>query len=284
EEAVERALERTLVQTGVLLLPFGKAEIEPSFSYSHGEQRAPVFVSNGGSEVFIGEDKVRRDEAIAGVDLRIGLPFDAQAEFGLPYNWAHQDTTTRVGFADSSSDGDSGHGLGDLRIGAAKTLLRERGWLPDLVARVWWDTATGETRDNDVVIGSGFHELGGGLSAVKRQDPLAFVGQLSYEHTLENDGIQPGDALGFSLGMVLAASPETSLRASFSQRFRDDVEVDGRTIAGSDRTTGTLNLGASLLLGRSALLDLGVDVGVTDDAPDYVVRLSLPMRFNLPML
>jgi len=34
EEDVERALERTLVQAGALLLPFGSVEVEPSFSYT----------------------------------------------------------------------------------------------------------------------------------------------------------------------------------------------------------------------------------------------------------
>ena len=33
EEAAERALERTLVVTGALLLPFGQADIQPSFTY-----------------------------------------------------------------------------------------------------------------------------------------------------------------------------------------------------------------------------------------------------------
>ncbi|EAR21780.1 hypothetical protein [Nitrococcus mobilis] len=37
EEAAERALERTLVVQGALLLPFGLAEIQPSFSYTRSE-------------------------------------------------------------------------------------------------------------------------------------------------------------------------------------------------------------------------------------------------------
>src|SRR5687767_5468809 len=36
EEAVQRALERALVQTGALLLDPGTVEIEPRFSYRHG--------------------------------------------------------------------------------------------------------------------------------------------------------------------------------------------------------------------------------------------------------
>jgi hypothetical protein len=42
EEAAERALERTLVVTGALLLPFGKAEIQPRFAYIRSEEDAPT--------------------------------------------------------------------------------------------------------------------------------------------------------------------------------------------------------------------------------------------------
>ncbi len=60
EEAAERALERTLVVTGALLLPFGKAEIQPSFAYIRSQQDAPaamLFFESG--RPFIGSQEVR---------------------------------------------------------------------------------------------------------------------------------------------------------------------------------------------------------------------------------
>jgi hypothetical protein len=163
-------------------------------------------------------------------------------------------------------------------------LLRENGgWWPDLVTRFTWDTNTGQTSDNDVLLGGGFHELRGSLSAVKRQDPLAFVGGVSYETTLEDDNVKPGDELGFNIGTVLAASPETSLRLALGQRFIDEARVDGERINGSDRVVGTATFGASVVLGRGVLLDVAADIGLTDDASDYAARASLPIRFNLPV-
>jgi hypothetical protein len=35
-------------------------------------------------------------------------------------------------------------------------------------------------------------------------------------------------------------------------------------------------------LGRDVLIDGNVGVGLTDDSPDYLVSVSLPIRFNLP--
>ncbi|HKJ88657.1 MAG TPA: hypothetical protein VKA48_09140, partial [Gammaproteobacteria bacterium] len=42
KEAAERALERTLTQTGALLVPPGQFEIEPGFSYTRRERTQPL--------------------------------------------------------------------------------------------------------------------------------------------------------------------------------------------------------------------------------------------------
>jgi hypothetical protein len=284
EEEIDRALERTLVQTGVLLLPTGQAEIEPFFSYTREQTGAStvVFTDNGlsvGAEV-----DVRRNEFVSGQTLRFGMPFDSQVEFGFPYRFVDQSMVATVDSGKSQKVDHFGYGMGDMSIGVAKTLVRENGhWWPDLIGRVTWDTDTGETTSNDVALGGGFNELRGSLSAVKRQDPLAFVGGVSYERTFESDNIKPGDALGVSVGTVLAASPGTSLRLALDQTFVNNSEVDGEGIDGSDQVVGMATIGASVVLGRGVLLDIAADIGLTDDAPDYAARASLPIRFNLPI-
>jgi len=282
EEAIDRALERTLVQEGVLLLPLGQAEIEPSFTYTRREFDVPTFVTVNG-DTFVGEQKLRRNEFVTSAALRVGLPWDSQIEVGIPYNYVDQDVTTTVGGAPQTSNSESGHGFGDVSVGLAKTLLQEgAGWWPDLIGRVTYDADTGKTQDNGVFLGGGFNEVSGSLSAVKRQDPLAFVGSVSYAKTFEHDDIEPGDDVGFSLGTVLAASPETSLSFFFNQNFADDAKVDGDRINGSDQVIGTLSLGAATILGRNVLLSVTGEIGLTDDAPDYAIGASLPIRFDLP--
>ena len=282
EAAAERALERTLVQGGALLLNAGEAEITPSFRFIRSEDNAPIaFASNGGT--FVAEDDVRRNTFEWELGLRLGLPFDSQIEVGLPYRLVDQSEVTSVAFTAQQERSSSGSGLGDLSIGLAKTLLRERRWWPDLVGRLTWDTATGETRDGGVVLGSGFNEVTGSLTATKRQDPLVFIGGASYQKAFENDDITPGDQLGFTLGAILAASPETSLRLTFDQTFVEEFEIDGGAVDGSDLAAGTLNVGASMILGPRLLLDVVVGVGVTDEASDYSILASLPLRFDTPL-
>jgi hypothetical protein len=283
EDSVERALERTLVQEGVLLLPFGQGEIEPSFSYMRQEGDVPTFVTQNG-DTFVGEQKVRRNEFQSVTAVRVGLPFDAQLEVTVPYEYVDQSNVTTIGDVPIDDSDHSGAGIGDIRLGAAKTLLRENGgWWPDLVGRVYWDTDSGKSSNNGVVLGGGFNEVGGSLNVVKRQDPLAFVGSVSYEKAFEHDNMEPGDELGFSIGALLAASPETSLRFGLNQSFVDNLKVDGETINGSDQVMGTLTVGAAMILGRNVLLDVSGEVGLTDDAPDYAARASMPIRFDLPV-
>ena len=70
----------------------------------------------------------------------------------------------------------------------------------------------------------------------------------------------------------------SSRTSSGKSQYRND------SLGGSDQTIGILSLDAASLIGRGVLVDVGVDVGLTSDAPDYTARISLPIRFNLPVL
>lgn len=281
EETAERALERSLTREGALLLPPGVLEVEPSFTYARREESTPSFISSGGM-VLAGETERNADSLTADLALRLGLPWDSQLEVGIPYRWREVETVTNLGFAPIDSSTDSGAGAGDLRVGLAKTLFREGLWRPDLVARVTWDTDTGAASDNGVPLGGGFHEVRGSLTAIKRQDPIAFVGGLSYEHSFEKDLVQPGPTVSANFGGFIALSPETSLRLVLSGGYQDETELSGSAVAGSDRVLGTFLVGGSTLLAPGTLLNLSAGIGLTDDADDFSITLSLPIRFGGP--
>jgi hypothetical protein len=63
----------------------------------------------------------------------------------------------------------------------------------------------------------------------------------------------------------------------------NETRFDGRSVDGSDQTIATLSIGAASILGPGVLLNGAVDIGLTDDAPDYAVRASLPVQFDLPI-
>lgn len=275
----ERALERSLTREGALLLPPGVLEIEPSFTYVRREDAAPRFITSS-SVLIAGETKRNANSLTADLGLRLGLPWDSQLEIGVPYRWRQVESVTSVGFTPTDASSQSATGLGDVRVGLAATLLREGLWRPDLVGRITWDTATGEKQDNGVSLGGGFNELRGSLTAIKRQDPVAFVGGLSYQHTFESDQVQPGSIFAGNFGSLIALSPETSLSFLLSGAYQQETELFGSKVVGSDQTIGTLVVGGSTLLARGTLLNLSVGVGLTEDADDFSVTLSLPIRFS----
>jgi hypothetical protein len=282
EEAAQRALERALVVTGALLLPVGQAEIQPSLGYMHSEQDTPTALRTAGGTL-IASQLVRRDTFSTALSLRFGLPFDSQLEVGIPYQHVEQEVVTEVGFGARAATKSHGEGFGDVSVGLAKGLLHERSWWPDLIGRLTWDSGSGKSSDGAIFFGNGFDELQGSLTATKRQDPLVFLTSLSYGTAFKENGVKPGDQLGFSLGVLLAASPETSLRAVLSQAFVDELTVGDRVISGSDRVVGTLNLGASSIVGRGKFLDITAGMGLTDSAPDYSIGASVSIRFDTPM-
>jgi len=282
EQSAERALERSLVQDGALLLPAGFLEIQPGFSYARREEATPGIVISG-SQFLVGETGRNADTLAGDLALRLGLPWDSQLELGVPYRWSKIESVTSIGFAPTAVSRRSGAAVGDLRLGLAKTLLHEGLWRPDLVGRVTWDTDTGSKSNNGVGLGGGFNELRGSLTAIKRQDPIAFVGGLSYQYSFESGRVRPGATYAANFGSFLALSPETSLHFLLDWAYQGETRLDSSGVPGSDRTFATLVLGGSTLLARGTLLNLSVGIGLTRDADDWSVSLSLPIRLDRPL-
>ena len=278
EDAIDRALERALLQTGALVLPRGMMTVEPSFTYRREERNAPTFFVSGDA-VLSGNDALAISTTERALTIQLGLPLRTQVEVELPHRVRSQETTTTVAFVPVDLREVSHDAFGDVRVALSRGLLRERGRLPNLVGTVVWNTDTG-TEDQGVRTGTGFHELSGFLTATKRADPLVFVGSLGYTHTLDRGEVQPGDRYTLSLGSVLAASPETSLRLQLSQSYAEALAVRGRTLTGTDAIISSLTAGASVTAGP-LLIDASVGVGLSEAAPDYTINLNFPIRARL---
>jgi hypothetical protein len=269
EEAAERALERTLVATGNLVVPQGFAEFEPLFSYTRREAPTQVLFN------------VNRNELFPAVDVRVGLPWESQIEMFLPWNFDEQQVTDVAVAPPQLASNRWGNAIGDLTIGAAKTILHESGWIPGLLGRVSYEIPTGPRSANGVPLVSGQDRLAASLTALKRQDPLVFVGTGGYTKAFTSNQINPGDQANFTFGAFLATSPETTLRGVLQQNFLQDVTVNGVTFKGSNSVQSILNFGASSILGRGILVDLQAGIGLTNSSPKYTVILSSTWRFGV---
>lgn len=271
ELAAERALERGLVQQGARLLRAGQAQLVPTTSYARLERRAPALPAGG----LPGETARETDIVDAGLQGRLGLPFNAQLEVNLPYRRIGTTRKMLSGGAVTSTSEASGSGLGNASVGIAARLFEQSAWRPDLLGRFTWLTGSGDAADGGVSLGGDYSGFGLDFNATWRRDPVVFLLGAGY-FRYDDDGLQPGDTVNLSAGASLAISPETALTVSLDQRFADDFQVDGRALPGTDQVSTLLNITTSTLIGRGSLLQLSAGIGLTPDAPDYRFGVSLP--------
>ena len=270
-----RALERALVREGGLVLPRGVIEVEPRLQYTYrGTQGLNVVTLAGVAQV--AQQDLRSNHLEASVAVRVGLRASLQLEARLPYVWIDQNRAT----SSAVSESERVSGWGDVELGVSKQLATARrgGLLGSLV----WKSASGQHELGRLSPGSGFHQLQAALTAVTREDPLVFFVTPSYSWVFERErsgaDVDPGDAIGLKAGTLLAASPETSLRLSFELNHAARTRVAGQDVPGSDTTIGILELGLAKVLSRRTLLDVQLGIGITPDAPDFRLRLALPIR------
>src|SRR5690606_22681642 len=114
EDSAERALERTLTQAGALLLPPGAFTLTPGFAYVRNESRRPELVqltdpASGTSGIVLVDPELRRNEFALRLGFKAGLPWDAQLEIDLPYQYVRASRRSPLSPVESGS----GSGFGD---------------------------------------------------------------------------------------------------------------------------------------------------------------------------
>ncbi|HEY8370288.1 MAG TPA: transporter [Thermodesulfobacteriota bacterium] len=273
------ALERALIQRGGLLLPPWRIEIGLDLTYTQST-RETLVTDDAGVTV---TERVQRDALDPEVTVRLGLPWRLQVAATVPFRYER----VRTLIADGAEETRDRFGLGDVDVEVSAHLLRERGLVPDLLASARWKSTTGEgpfeVGPDEIPLGTGFDAIETTLTAVRSRDPVVFIADLTYTVNLSTatplGRLDPGDEIGYALGLVLALNPETSLDLTFEQRFARHTTLAGDSVPGSSVSTGVVSLGTSYVLARNVSLDLSVGFGVTADSPDVQVTLAIPVRF-----
>jgi hypothetical protein len=288
---IVRALENTLVDQGGLLLSPWSMQIVPDFSYSHQSLDQLSFVSPNLLPPGVGNpvtQKATRDLLEWGLGFRLGLPWDSQISIRLPFDLDYGSAT----FAGASGVSQNRGGVGDFSMTFQKQVLHEKGPIPDVLLSLTYKANTGSTSFATRQVstfpfatgtGSGFNALTGGVTLLKRQDPLVFLGAIAYTHNFAStiNGISqtPGDAVFTRVAAILAASPDTSLRIGWNTTWQQDAAVRGTSIPGTNQQISFMEFGVGSVLSARWFLDAAVDIGLTRDSPDYEFLISFPYRF-----
>jgi hypothetical protein len=252
---MERALERTLVREGALVLAPWSYELTPQFSFAHWDKV---------------QDPTIRNSYSAGLGFRMGLPWQSQVSVWLPYVYSEG----KDGFPSSS-------GLGDAGIVFSKELMQDNGVFPNLVGSIGWTSPTslgGNLKPIPYV--SGFQA---GFTASKSLDPLVVFLGASYFSSASRDvaggKVNPADVVGARMGASLAVSPATSLTAGFNLAYLTNMSPSDFTVSNSDRVLSSFDVGISTIVWGRTMLNVTAQFGITGHVPDFRLIASLPVRF-----
>lgn len=158
--------------------------------------------------------------------------------------------------------------------------------------------------DQGLATGFGFWGLTLGTSFVKSADPAVLFGSVGYTFNFAKDvttvglvqdprgdavaivptvvdtRFDPGDSVQFNVGFALALNSQMSVNFGFSDRIVFESSQNGVNITDSDLHIAQFNTGFTLALRPRLSIDVTGAFGLTPDAPDFSLGMSLPMSFN----
>ncbi len=289
-----------LKQANAVLIRQGRFEVEPSLSFRHTNRNELIvrgidLIEN----IFIGTNEVgrlKRNVLTHTYSIRYGLTDRIQLNLSIPIQRSWRQNTLdpaiqrTVGEATETTDSDGG--LGDIAGGVSVHLFQEGEWLPDVIWTTSFKSDTGsspfDVDSGTLATGTGFWGARTGFTLVKVSDPavLFLSGGYFYHHKSDEvrgfDEVEPPDSIDAGFGLSYALNPFLSITTRFSSSYSEKTVVNGLDIDGSDRVTAALGLGVTYALSGTRSLDLSAEFGLTDDSPDFTVRVSMPISVSLP--
>jgi hypothetical protein len=262
EEAEEarRAMDVFLRQEKVLIRR-GELWLESNSFYST-DSRDDLVVSG-----FTQFGKVTTQAAETSLLARYGILDNLEFDLRVPFVWASQEINvgvTRLRTEDS--------GLGDVTASLKFQVWREGPGTPDISLSLDGRAPTA----TDSLLGTGHWGVGATIGLVKTLDPVVFFARVGYLASIGDGGRNPGDVVAYQFGMGYSLND----RVSLTTQLTGGVVVNGgENFQGSNRDFYSLQLSVTVLVTKHLFMEPFVSVGLSQNAPDVVVGLSVPYRF-----
>lgn len=283
----------------------GELFFEPSFEYTRSSTNRLVFrgieLIPGIQIGLIEATDADRDTLVGTASLRYGISDRLEAEVRLPYLYRND----RIEVVQQRDEGIVRQialredGFGDAEFSLRYQFNRPVGQKPIFVGtlRVKSDTGKGPFEvgydefgvATGLATGSGFWAVQPGVNFLMPSDPAVIYGGAAYLYHIPRDvnkmvgevligRVDPGDAVSANIGFGFALNP----RFSFSLGYRHNYIFPTKTEIGDTHQksnyihVGSLNFGMSYRLTQRDVLNLGFEIGVTEDAPDVSITLRMP--------
>ncbi len=300
-------------RAGGVLTRKGTLILEPSIQYSHSSINRFFFQGLEIVEtVLVGQIEATdsdRDSLIARGTARYGITDRFEADVKIPFVYRSDRVTRNIISTSTSGTREvDAADLGDIDFGGRYQINSGlRGW-PIFVAGLRVKTTTGVgpfdvARDVDGIetehpTGSGFWGIEPGITVLYPSDPAVFYANVTHLFHLEQSidktiggnligDVDPGDVIGIQFGMGIGLNERTSLSLGYEHSFIGETktEINGLTATSEDFDVGSLVMQFNHAVNDKISVNLTTEAGITDDAPDIVLTLRVPVRFdNLFML
>lgn len=288
----------------------GRLVLEPSLEYQHTDINR--FVVGGVAildTVLVGAleaTEADRDAATAALTARYGVTNRFEFEIRAPYVYRDDSITNTVVSTNTTAAQTNidEHGLGDVEFAWRYQLNTGAGGWPFMIANLRAKAPTGTgpfdvARDaagieQELPTGSGFWAVEPSLTFIMPSDPVVFFANLGYQWNIESDvsesvggsfisDVDPGDAVRLSIGLGVALNERTSMSIGYSQDFIGETQtsINGIDVDTETLNVGSLTIGANYVISERMAVDVSLNAGLTEDAPDMRLMVKLPIFFDV---
>jgi len=298
------AIPKLSTNNSGVLTRSGTLIIEPRLGYSYTDSNRvfldaysflPALVVG-----LIDVREIKRHTIIGSIGTRYGLTDRWEVDLKVSYigrNDSQRSRPISIGASEDDIFTASGGGIGDLELSTRYQLNSGVGggaiYVFNLVTTIptgtspfeveYVQTAPGTVFPTELPTGSGYYSVQPSLTAIYPTDPGVLFGNISYGNNLETDEdigvVDPGDSVGFSFGLGLSLNEHTSISLSYSHKHVLKSKIDDVKINGSELDIGQFIIGYSFNYSAQTNLNLSLNIGVTDDAPDMRLNFRVPMMF-----
>ncbi|WP_166265750.1 transporter [Marinobacter caseinilyticus] len=190
--------------------------------------------------------------------------------------------------------------LGDVSITA-----RWQPWsyVPGTISSTLFGTLTTKTGvspyeidiNRQLSTGSGYYAVSGGASFNKVLDPVVLFGSTSVAYNLPVEDlnqvrggrvlqeVEPGFGLSGSVGFAYSLSYDVSLSVSAQLSYSDETVLsfnDGSQAVAQDQMSGFLSMSVGTRVSDTTIVNTSLGIGLTEDAPDFSLGVSLPINIS----
>lgn len=218
------------------------------------------------------------------------------------YDYGLLDNVTISGRLPLVAKFDTADNLSNASIGDISGTVRWQPWTyePGVLSKTVFASIKLKTGDSPYEVdpnknlssGSGYYGLSVGASVSKVLDPVVLFSSATFSYGIAETElnqrrgglvlreVHPGASMSFSMGFAYSLSYDISFSGSFQGSYNYETEFvyhTGQSAKTSSSTSGIINTSLGIRVSPETIANVSVGFGLTEDSPDIMLGLSLPI-------